>query len=68
MGTSGRSTLTGGLPVRAAGEARFVNGQLRAFNNNSGHYRPHGSESARDAERAFDDAGFEAAGKYRGKF
>ncbi|WP_315774135.1 MULTISPECIES: RHS repeat-associated core domain-containing protein [unclassified Bradyrhizobium] len=64
LGRSGHIALSGGADVRAAGEARFVNGELRAIDNASGHYQPSGLSAQAAAEEAFGKAGFDAAGKY----
>nr|WP_251044664.1 MULTISPECIES: RHS repeat-associated core domain-containing protein [unclassified Lysobacter] len=64
VGRTPHTSLARGADVIAAGEARFVNGELRSIDNASGHYRPSG-ESARDAaEAAFNRAGLNASGKY----
>jgi RHS repeat-associated protein len=64
IGRTGHTSLAGGAPVQAAGEARFVDGALRGLDNASGHYRPVGESAKKAAENAFEKAGFDAAGKY----
>ncbi|MGQ0632687.1 MAG: hypothetical protein ACT4P1_16850, partial [Sporichthyaceae bacterium] len=53
----GHIDLSGGANVRAAGEVRIVNGEVRSINNASGHYRPSGPEAQSAAEQAFGSAG-----------
>ena len=65
VGRGPHTSLSGGSAVRAAGQARFVNGNLRSLNNASGHYKPSGIHAQRAAEDAFRRAGFDAVGKYR---
>lgn len=64
IGRSSHVNLAGAADVQAAGEAKFVNGALRALNNDSGHYRPNGVSAQQAAEGAFNAAGFDATGKY----
>lgn len=64
IGRTGHTSLSGGGNVLAAGEARFVNGELRSLNNASGHYKPSGLGTQNAAESAFQRAGFESLGKY----
>jgi hypothetical protein len=54
----GHIDLADGQPVRAAGEVKIVNGQIRWVDNSSGHYQPSGSSARRAAEEAFRSAGF----------
>lgn|GEM_PF-2508872 len=65
LGRTGHTSLSRGADVMAAGEARFVNGALNSINNASGHYRPSGKEASEAAEAAFNQAGFDATGRYR---
>ncbi|UCV08561.1 hypothetical protein [Dechloromonas denitrificans] len=65
IGKTGHISLSQGGDVLAAGEARFVNGNLRLINNSSGHYRPNGASAQSAAEKAFNKAGFDATGKYK---
>lgn len=60
----GHIDLAGGRNVLAAGEVKIVRGQIVYIDNASGHYLPHGSSAQRAAEGAFQQAGFDAAGKY----
>ncbi|MEV6964289.1 LamG-like jellyroll fold domain-containing protein [Hamadaea sp. NPDC051192] len=60
----GHTMLARGLPVRAAGEVKLKSGRILEINNYSGHYQPYGSNAAKAAEQAFNDAGFDATGKY----
>jgi hypothetical protein len=64
IGRSGHTSLSGGADVLAAGEAKFVNGELRSLNNASGHYQPSGASAQNAAESAFQQAGFDSIGKY----
>lgn len=48
----------------AAGEVKFVNGQLKSLDNASGHYQPSGASAQEAAESAFQQAGFDSIGKY----
>lgn len=54
----GHIDLAGGAPVRAAGEVRFVGGDVRMINNASGHYQPSGAAAQAAAEAAFQAKGF----------
>jgi hypothetical protein len=65
LGKSGHISLSGGRDVLAAGEARFVRGEVRSIDNVSGHYRPSGTAAQSAAEAAFNRSGFNAAGKYK---
>lgn len=47
---------TGGADVLAAGQARFVYGELRFMNNDSGHYKPSGTSAETAAANAFSNA------------
>jgi hypothetical protein len=63
----GHIDLAGGAPVTAAGEAFFLDGTVRSFNNLSGHYRPTGSSIEGVAQDAFERAGLVIrAGAYKG--
>lgn len=64
IGRSPHTSLSQGRNVLAAGEVKFVNGNVRSINNLSGHYRPNGVSAKNQAEAAFSKAGFDAAGKY----
>jgi len=50
---NGHSNLANGKPVKAAGEALFVNGELRKIDNKSGHYKPSGDSAKENALEAF---------------
>ncbi|MBI3560322.1 MAG: hypothetical protein HY080_01200 [Gammaproteobacteria bacterium] len=54
---NGHIDLAQGRDVRAAGEAKFVNGELRSLNNNSGHYQPSGNSARDTALNAFENHG-----------
>jgi hypothetical protein len=60
----GHIDLAGGQPVLAAGELRIHAGQIKYFDNFSGHYRPSGIEARQAAEDAFRRIGFDVDGKY----
>jgi len=60
----GHIDLAGGAPVQAAGEVLFIRGQVRMLDNTSGHYHPSGPQAQAVAETAFQEAGFDVAGKY----
>ncbi len=64
IGKSGHIDLSQGSGVLAAGEAKFVNGEIKMINNLSGHYKPSGSSAQNTAETAFERAGFSSSGKY----
>ena len=64
IGRTGHTSLSGGSGVIAAGEVKFVNGQVKTLNNASGHYRPSGESAKNAAESAFERAGFNARDKY----
>ncbi len=53
----GHISLANKQPVLAAGEAKFIGGQLVKLNNKSGHYRPSGEFPKAAAEEAFSKAG-----------
>jgi filamentous hemagglutinin len=55
---AGHIDLAGGESVRAAGHVKFVNGEIKEVNNNSGHYQPHGPSAEQEAIRAFQNVGF----------
>jgi hypothetical protein len=59
IGRTGHISLSRGSAVLAAGEARFVNGELRVIDNASGHYQPKGLSAQNAAETAFQRAGFD---------
>ena len=65
LGKTGHTSLVNGGRVQAAGEVKFVNGQVRFINNKSGHYRPYGTSARKAAEDAFRREGFEPNGKYK---
>jgi hypothetical protein len=46
--------LAQGRDVLAAGEAKFINGELRYLDNKSGHYRPSGDTARQAALKAFE--------------
>lgn len=54
---NGHINLAQGANVQAAGEAKFVNGQLKWIDNASGHYKPSGSAAQNAAVSAFEQAG-----------
>lgn len=54
--------------MQAAGEVQFLNGDVKWLNNASGHYKPVGANAKKAAESAFEQAGFNGAGKYTEKF
>ena len=60
----GHIDLTGGEAVNAAGEVKFVNGDIKYIDNSSGHYQPFGPNAQSAAEQAFSDLGFDVSGKY----
>ncbi|PHS31217.1 MAG: hypothetical protein COA95_07180 [Methylophaga sp.] len=60
---NGHINLAQGADVLAAGEAKFVNGQLRTINNASGHYKPSGKTAQNAAVSAFESYGA-GTGKY----
>jgi RHS repeat-associated protein len=60
----GHIDLAGGAPVQAAGEAKFVHGQLQYIDNASGHYLPSGSAAQDAAVNAFENAGLGGTGLY----
>ena len=64
VGKRGHLDLSQGADVLPAGEARFVSGKLKSLDNASGHYKPSGISARNAAETAFQNAGFEALGKY----
>ncbi|NOU23505.1 MAG: hypothetical protein HOO93_17295 [Methyloglobulus sp.] len=64
LGKSPHISLSGGADVFAAGEAKFVNGQLKYINNDSGHYKPSGATAETSATNAFSNAGFNSLNKY----
>jgi hypothetical protein len=53
----GHIDLANGARVQAAGEVQIVNGQVRAINNASGHYKPSGQSAQTAAENAFANSG-----------
>ena len=55
--TYGHIDLANGGRVQAAGEVHIVNGEVRAINNASGHYKPSGSSAQAAAEGAFNSSG-----------
>jgi hypothetical protein len=61
--TRGHEALADGLPVHAAGQVIFANGQITTLNNSSGHYMPTGVSPA-FVEGAFQAEGFSASGLY----
>jgi hypothetical protein len=64
VGKTGHISLSRGGDVLAAGEVKFVNGEIRSINNASGHYRPSGESAQNAAQAAFQNAGFSSFGKY----
>jgi filamentous hemagglutinin len=60
----GHIDLASGNPVSAAGEVKFVNGQLKYLDNSSGHYQPFGPKAQNAAEQAFGNLGYDVGGKY----
>ncbi|MCD9875433.1 hypothetical protein [Streptomyces guryensis] len=62
--TDGHVSLAGGKDVLAAGVARIRSGKIIELNNDSGHYRPYGPYAGQAAEDAFNEAGWDATGKY----
>jgi hypothetical protein len=54
VGRVGHIDLARGAPVQAAGEVKVVNGQVRMFDNASGHYRPTGPSIEPAARAAFE--------------
>ncbi|MFJ9317330.1 RHS repeat-associated core domain-containing protein [Pimelobacter simplex] len=56
VGRGGHIDLARGSGVTAAGEVRVVNGEVRMFNNASGHYQPDASIQG-IAQTAFENAG-----------
>jgi filamentous hemagglutinin len=60
----GHIDLARGNSVKAAGEAKVVNGELKYIDNSSGHYLPTGPSAQQSAENAFSQLGFDATGKY----
>ena len=70
LGRSGQSRPNGhinlaqGRDVLAAGEAKFVNGQLRYIDNFSGHYQPSGQAAQNAALQAFERAGVKPSQGY----
>jgi hypothetical protein len=53
----GHIDLANGGDVLAAGEFRIVQGEIRAINNASGHYKPFGPGAQAAAEEAFGNSG-----------
>jgi hypothetical protein len=53
----GHIDLANGGRVQAAGEVHIVNGEVRAINNASGHYKPSGTSAQGAAEGAFGSSG-----------
>ena len=51
---NGHINLSQGQDVLAAGEAKFVNGELRYIDNKSGHYQPSGDAAKHEALKAFE--------------
>lgn len=49
----GHISLSGGDPVIAAGEVKFVDGVVKSINNKSGHYKPSGKSAQQAALKAF---------------
>lgn len=64
VGKTGHTSLTGGNPVQAAGEIQLYNGNVKWLDNASGHYQPTGANIGGIAERAFQNAGLDTAGKF----
>jgi RHS repeat-associated protein len=60
----GHIDLAAGMPVRAAGQFKVVQGKLKFIDNKSGHYMPGGDSAREAAEQAFNEAGWNANGKY----
>lgn len=60
----GHIDLASGEKVLAAGDVHIVNGKSIYMDNSSEHYLPVGGHARSAAEKAFSDAGFDAAGKY----
>jgi filamentous hemagglutinin len=60
----GHIDLADGNPVRAAGEIKVLNGQIKSIDNSSGHYLPSGSSAQTSAEVAFSQLGFDTIEKY----
>ena len=60
----GHIDLTGGKPVRAAGEVKVIQGKIKFLDNASGHYLPRGANAQKAAEGAFRAQGFEVEGRY----
>lgn len=66
---NGHADLASGQPVRAAGQAIFENGKLKAFTDGSGHYnkgisRSDAAMQASEAIDAFAEEGFNAEGLF----
>lgn len=64
VGRSGHTSLAGGLDVRAAGEVQLYKGNIKWIDNMSGHYQPSGPGLSVVAERAFNDIGLNATGRF----
>lgn len=60
----GHIDLANGEPVSAAGEVKFLNGQIKYLDNSSGHYQPFGQNAQNAAEQAFGNLGYDVSGKY----
>jgi len=64
----GHIDLANAQPVRAAGEVKVVDGQIKYIDNSSGHYQPNGISAQLEAETAFNKLGFDTTNKYIEKF
>ena len=60
----GHIDLANAQPVKAAGEVKIVNGQIKYIDNSSGHYLPSGLSAQQIAEEAFSRLGFDTLNKY----
>jgi len=61
---NGHINLAQGGKVQAAGEAKFVNGELKYIDNRSGHYKPSGEEARTAALKAFENQGLKPSKGY----
>lgn len=57
-GAYGHIDLASGGNVLAAGEGKILWGEVKSFDNASGHYLPQGAGARTAAEKAFSDYGF----------
>jgi filamentous hemagglutinin len=60
----GHIDLSNGQPIKAAGEVKIVNGQLKYIDNSSGHYLPSGLSARQIAEETFSKLGLDTLNKY----